>query len=65
MDDQNISDVAQQLVLPRKSAMVIMISDFWAKQQAALGQINFKHDSSPSASRDPWNCICRMPDASS
>ena len=40
--DQNISDVARQLVLSqKKAAMVIMISDFWGENnKAALGQLN-------------------------
>ena len=51
--DQNISDVARQLVLSqKKAAMVIMISDFWGENnKAALGQINFKHDFIPAGCR--------------
>ncbi|MFR4437495.1 MAG: DUF58 domain-containing protein [Akkermansia muciniphila] len=53
--DQNISDVARQLVLSqKKAAMVIMISDFWGENnKAALGQLNFKHDFIPIRIADP------------
>ena len=61
--DQNISDVARQLVLSqKKAAMVIMISDFWGENnKAALGQINFKHDFIPIRIADPMEL--HLPDA--
>ena len=61
--DQNISDVARQLVLSqKKAAMVIMISDFWGENnKAALGQLNFKHDFIPIRIADPMEL--HLPDA--
>lgn len=61
--DQNISEVAEQLILSqKKAAMVIMISDFWGdNNKAALGQLNFKHDLIPIRITDPLEL--HLPDA--
>lgn len=61
--DPHFPDVARQLVLSqKKSALVIMISDFWCEHnKAALGQLNFKHDFIPIRIADPMEL--HLPDA--
>lgn len=53
--DANIGVVARQLITSqKKSAMVVMLSDFWCEpNKSSLGQINFKHDFIPIRIVDP------------